>query len=113
MKARSGPATAHQQPDNPMTGEQADALRFPMSKPHGYHPASVDQAIETLSHSLRAWEDLVFRWQQHAHDLQTQLDEARSDNLRLRTEIQVFTVNGSPVLNDDGTYRRESDNYSA
>lgn len=112
MKWRGGSANAQQQPDSPMTSEQADALRFPMSQPHGYHPASVDRAMEQIVHSLRSWEDLVFRWQQHAHELQTQLDQARSDNLRLRTEIQVFAVNGSPTLAEDGTYLRESHTHT-
>lgn len=91
-----------------MTAEQADALRFPLSQPHGYHPGSVDQAFTQVADALRQWEDLVYRWQQHAHDLQSQLDQARADNARLRTEVQVFAATGSPTLTASGEYLRES-----
>lgn len=97
-----------QLPPPALTSEQVKSVRFDVSEPQGYYFPQVEQFLGLVQDALAAHESARFQMEQRAHSQQVDLDHAAYDNQRLRTEIELFRVQGSPMVNPDGSYVTES-----
>lgn len=91
-----------------LTAEMAASVRFPVSKPAGYFYTAVETYVQQVSEAMAALEDDLFAEQQRTHELTVELDHQVHDVQSLRSQIEVFRVNGNPVVNADGSYQTES-----
>lgn len=92
----------------PLTADLARTVRFNVAQPHGYYFPQVEEFVGQVTAALAWWEEQGRRTAQAMHDLQIELDMQVGDVQRLRTEIELFKVQGSALVNADGSYVTES-----
>jgi hypothetical protein len=116
-KKRESPSNGDAQPvdttkradlNEVMTAAHARAVKFPVSRPVGYVFPAVEAFVNDVVVSLEWWAEQAYLRDRQISELMTQNDQAAFDNQRLRTEMEIFRVQGSPVVNDDGSYVTES-----
>lgn len=92
----------------PMDTAMARNVKFNTSSPQGYYFPQVEKYVEQVADAIAWFEDAKYGYEKAIHDLQVELDHQTYDAQRLRTEIEVFKVQGSPMVNADGSYMTES-----
>ena len=92
----------------PMTVAQLKGLRFTVSEPQGYFFGQVESFVDQVGQALQHYEDADFQWRQAMYEMQVELDQQTYDLQRVRQEIELFKVQGSPVMNPDGSFVTES-----
>lgn len=92
----------------PMTETMARNVRFNTSSPEGYFFPQVEKYVEQVGDTMAWYESLKYAYERALHDVQVELDHQTYDAQRLRTEIELFKVTGSPLVNADGSYLTES-----
>lgn len=92
----------------PMTATMARNVRFNTSTPEGYFFPQVEKYVEQVGDTMAWYESLKYAYERALHDVQVELDHQTYDAQRLRTEIELFKVTGSPMVNADGSYLTES-----
>lgn len=97
----------------PMTSSQAKSVRFNVSTPRGYHFPQVEHFVTQIDEVLRWHEAAAYAYREALRDQQSEIDHLASDATRLRREIEVFKVQGSPLVNADGSYVTDSQQASA
>ena len=93
---------------SPLSPSLAKSVRFDVCSPRGYYPNQVNQFVDSVISALDFYEGLRYRYDQVIYDLQVEVARQTHDVVRLKREIEVFRVMGSPVTNADGSYVRES-----
>lgn len=86
----------------------ADSVRFPIAEPKGYFFPPVEEFVQQTQEALRFHEERDFQRRRRIHELEQELALQVHDVQRLRTEIELFTVQGTPLVNPDGSYVTES-----
>ena len=94
----------------PLTSELTRSIRFTVSEPQGYYFEQVETFVQQVIDVLAFYEQGEDRWQQFAYEMQLEVDQQAHDAQRLRSEIELFKVQGSPLTNADGSYMTESQN---
>lgn len=97
----------------PMTSSQAGSVRFNVADPRGYHFPQVEEYVRSVEAAMAWWESADYAYKQALRDQQIEIDNLSADTSRLRTEIEVFKVQGSPLVNADGSYRTDSQEAAA
>lgn len=92
----------------PLTSELTRSIRFSISEPQGYFFEQVETFVQQVIEVLAFYEQAEYKWQQFAYEMQLEVDEQAHDAQRLRSEIELFKVQGSPMVNADGSYMTES-----
>lgn len=92
----------------PLTSELTRSIRFTISEPQGYFFEQVETFVAQVVEVLDYYEQIDYRWRQTVYDMQVESDQQAFDNQRLRSEIELFKVQGSPLVNNDGSYVTES-----
>lgn len=100
-------------PPPPLTSELCNSIRFTVSKPQGYYFVQVETFVQQVIETLAYYEDAEFRLKQTLYDSQVEVDQQAYDAQRLRSEIELFKVTGSPMTNPDGSYLTESQQDAA
>jgi len=96
----------------PLTAAHVDSVRFNVSEPQGYFFPQVEEFVAQAKAALRYWEDRDFQHEQAKHAMQVELDNQVYDVQTLRAQIEVFRVQGSPLVNADGSYVTESQQHA-
>lgn len=91
-----------------LTAELAASAQFQLAEPRGYYHAQVDRFVQMVVDTLRAREQQVLHLEQDKHDLRVENDQLQYDNQSLRAQIEVFRVQGSPLVDEQGGYVTES-----
>jgi hypothetical protein len=91
-----------------LTADAVRSVRFHISEPQGYFFPQVEEFVSQVAGALAEHERRAFADAQAKHDLQVELDRQAHDAQRLRTEIELFRVQGNPLVNEDGSYRTET-----
>lgn len=94
----------------PLTSELTRSIRFTVSEPQGYYFEQVETFVQQVIDVLAYYEQAEDRWRQFAYEMQLEVDQQAYDAQRLRSEIELFKVQGSPLVNPDGSYMTESQN---
>lgn len=92
----------------PLTSELTRSIRFTISEPQGYFFEQVETFVAQVVEVLDYYEQIDYRWRQTVYEMQVESDQQAFDNQRLRSEIELFKVQGSPLVNNDGSYVTES-----
>lgn len=100
-------ATPPRQPP-PLTSDLTKSIRFTISEPQGYYFEQVESFVQQVVEALAFYEQADFAWQQTVYEMQVESDAQAYDLQRLRSEIELFKVQGSPLVNADGSYVTES-----
>ena len=96
-----------------LTSDMAHNVRFEISEPRGYFFPQVEEYVATASSAIGHLEQAVHARDLLIHTLQVDLDHQTYDVIHLRTQIEVFKVQGSPLVNADGSYVTESQQKAA
>lgn len=100
-------------PPPPLSADLAKSIRFTISQPQGYYFEQVETFVKQVIETLAYHEQAEYAWQQAAYELQIELDQQAYDLQRVRSEIELFKVQGSPLVNPDGSYVTESQQATA
>lgn len=95
-------------PPPPLTSELTKSIRFTISEPQGYYFEQVETFVQQVIEALTFYEQAEFQWRHAAYEMQVESDQQAYDLQRLRSEIELFKVQGSPLVNADGSYVTES-----
>lgn len=90
-----------------LTAEKAAAATFLMAEPRGYYHVQVDAFVQMCTDSLRAWENQSLQLEQLLHEAQVEIDQLSYDNQSLKAQIEIFRVNGAPMVDANGNYVTE------
>jgi hypothetical protein len=101
------------QEDDLLTAEKARAATFLLAEPRGYYHVQVDAFVLMVERSILAWENRALYLEQLLHEAQVEIDRLGYENQSLRAQIEVFRVNGSPVVDAHGNYLTEAQAASA
>jgi hypothetical protein len=95
-------------PPPPLTSELTRSIRFTISEPQGYYFEQVENFVQQVVDALHYYEQAEFAWRQAVYEMQVEMDQQAYDLQRVRSEIELFKVQGSPLVNADGSYVTES-----
>jgi len=95
-------------PADLITSERLKGVRFDLAQPRGYYTEQVDTLVQLLTSSLAWHEEALIQRDQGIHILQTDLDAATQQEATLRAQVEVFRVQGSTAVGEDGEILRKS-----
>lgn len=95
-------------PSPSLSSDMVRSIRFTVSQPQGYYFQQVETFVEQSAETIALLEGNEFTLKQFIHELLIELDQQSYDSQRLRSEIEIFKVQGSPLVNADGSYVTES-----
>lgn len=75
----------------------------------GYHFPQVEKFVAQVAEAMSVLERGVNEAHQALHNTDNELAQALYDNQRLRAQMEVFRVQGDPLVHADGSYVRESE----
>lgn len=75
----------------------------------GYHFPQVEKFVAQVAEAMSVLERGVNEAHQALHNTDNELAQALYDNQRLRAQMEVFRVQGDPLVHSDGSYVRESE----
>ncbi len=109
-QARSGPfgLQVSAPPADLVTSDRLKGVRFDLAQPRGYYTEQVDTLVRLLTSSLAWHEEALYQRDQGIHVLQTDLDAATQQEATLRAQVEVFRVQGSVEVGEDGQILRKS-----
>jgi hypothetical protein len=91
-----------------LTAAMVESVRFTISEPEGYFFPQVEEFVTQVRATLRNYEERHYQDEARAVELENELELQIHDVRLLRSQIEVFTVQGSPLVNPDGSYVTES-----
>ena len=91
----------------------AESVNFHLAEPWGYYHEQVDTFVAQTQEALTFWEEDDYQKRRRIHELETELEHQVYDVNRLRTEIEMFRVQGDALVNPDGSYVTESQGGAA
>jgi len=95
-------------PADLVTSDRLKGVRFDLAQPRGYYTEQVDTLVKLLTSSLAWHEEALYQRDQGIHLLQTDLDAATQQEATLRAQVEVFRVQGSVTVGEDGQILRKS-----
>jgi hypothetical protein len=95
-------------PADLVTSDRLKGVRFDLAQPRGYYTEQVDTLVKLLTSSLAWHEEALYQRDQGIHVLQTDLDAATQQEATLRAQVEVFRVQGSVTVGEDGQILRKS-----
>ena len=95
-------------PADLVTSERLKGVRFDLAQPRGYYTEQVDTLVRLLTSSLAWHEEALYQRDQGIHVLQADLDTATQQEATLRAQVEVFRVQGSVTVGEDGHILRKS-----
>lgn len=91
-----------------MSADAARSVRFQISSPQGYFFPQVEHFVAEAADTIDKLDTAVRQRDDHIALLNAELAHSNSDVSRLRTEIELFKVQGAPLVDADGSYVTES-----
>jgi chromosome segregation ATPase len=93
---------------NALTSDQVGSVRFRVSTPQGYLFTQVEAFVNAARESLQQHEQVEFQLRRRIVDVTNELRLQVADSASLRRQIEVFRVQGDPLVDSDGAYVTES-----
>lgn len=92
----------------PLDAAAARSVRFQVAEPQGYFFPQVEAFVRQVVASFEAWEAIVAERDRRIHEMHVELGHQTEDAQRLRTEIELFKVQGAPLVDEHGAYITDS-----
>lgn len=90
-----------------LTSVKVDSVRFNLAT-EGYHCPQVETFVSQVAATLKWYENKVYEQGLRIHELQTERDDLLHQLQNAHTQLEIFSVQGSPVVTSDGTFLTES-----
>lgn len=103
----TGQGETEQSPE--LTAAKARSVRFDVSSPKGYHFPQVEAFVASTTQTLERWEQIAAAHARTIHEMNTEAERSTYEASMLRSQIEVFRVQGDPLVRSDGSYARQSD----
>lgn len=94
--------------DNIVRADEVMSVRFPVSEPHGYAYPHVETFVRDMQRTIGWYENAVYQREVAIADVARELSLSQFDNRSLQRQIEVFRVQGNPLVDADGEYITES-----
>lgn len=97
-------------PEDVMTTAEVEKIRFPKSKPTGFHPPSVEEFHRQAKASIKFYLAKLEKRDRDIHKLATEVDKYKTDFMNTKYQLELFQgAGGQAMVGENGEYLTEGD----